>query len=257
MFLYFICCIYFELFIYCFCYFLFLFLFFFLFFLLYFYIFFFFFFSSRRRHTRSLCDWSSDVCSSDLPGSHRLEEVPEECARDVTVGTARPHTLHRIIPGTGPIGKRDVPLQQMVDVRAEAELAEEERGEGHGEEPLEDVGRRPPSLEQGQPRGQHEHRRHALGESPGPRRRRERRSPAPSRDKAVVNILERVGRRHEHVEPQEGRNEQKDRRRLGEDRHQHQRSHDRGLELQALEPQGRAIGRLLREPLLLHEVHHG
>src|SRR5690349_23708965 len=28
---------------------------------------FFFFFSSRRRHTRSLRDWSSDVCSSDLP----------------------------------------------------------------------------------------------------------------------------------------------------------------------------------------------
>src|SRR5438132_6204611 len=31
-----------------------------------------FFFSSRRRHTRSLCDWSSDVCSSDL------ETVPPE-----------------------------------------------------------------------------------------------------------------------------------------------------------------------------------
>src|SRR6266478_4120829 len=31
------------------------------------YIFFiFFFFSSRRRHTRFDCDWSSDVCSSDL-----------------------------------------------------------------------------------------------------------------------------------------------------------------------------------------------
>src|SRR5689334_24506694 len=28
--------------------------------------FFFFFFSSRRRHTRWNCDWSSDVCSSDL-----------------------------------------------------------------------------------------------------------------------------------------------------------------------------------------------
>src|SRR5438034_4407759 len=27
---------------------------------------FFCFFSSRRRHTISLCDWSSDVCSSDL-----------------------------------------------------------------------------------------------------------------------------------------------------------------------------------------------
>src|SRR3712207_8148469 len=28
----------------------------------------FFFFSSRRRHTRYWRDWSSDVCSSDLPG---------------------------------------------------------------------------------------------------------------------------------------------------------------------------------------------
>src|SRR2546430_3991385 len=28
-----------------------------------------FFFSSRRRHTRFDCDWSSDVCSSDLDGS--------------------------------------------------------------------------------------------------------------------------------------------------------------------------------------------
>src|SRR2546430_5003261 len=27
------------------------------------------FFSSRRRHTRFDCDWSSDVCSSDLPHS--------------------------------------------------------------------------------------------------------------------------------------------------------------------------------------------
>src|SRR6266496_2980761 len=38
---------------------------------------FFFFFSSRRRHTRSLRDWSSDVCSSDLApalelGSHAM-----------------------------------------------------------------------------------------------------------------------------------------------------------------------------------------
>src|SRR5207249_8521134 len=32
-----------------------------------------FFFSSRRRHTRSKRDWSSDVCSSDLGG----EEPPE------------------------------------------------------------------------------------------------------------------------------------------------------------------------------------
>src|SRR2546422_7923915 len=31
------------------------------------YFFIFFFFSSRRRHTRCSRDWSSDVCSSDLP----------------------------------------------------------------------------------------------------------------------------------------------------------------------------------------------
>src|SRR6266480_7965685 len=32
---------------------------------------FFFFFSSRRRHTRLTCDWSSDVCSSDLARQER------------------------------------------------------------------------------------------------------------------------------------------------------------------------------------------
>src|SRR5690349_23656325 len=37
----------------------------------------FFFFSSRRRHTRSLRDWSSDVCSSDLVAEvgRRLHEA--------------------------------------------------------------------------------------------------------------------------------------------------------------------------------------
>src|SRR5438034_8683855 len=45
-----------------------------------------FFFSSRRRHTRSLCDWSSDVCSSDLTAGvlaalHVMQREPErrEC----------------------------------------------------------------------------------------------------------------------------------------------------------------------------------
>src|SRR3989344_291454 len=32
------------------------------------------FFSSRRRHTSLTCDWSSDVCSSDL-GALRYQEV--------------------------------------------------------------------------------------------------------------------------------------------------------------------------------------
>src|SRR5438477_8541877 len=36
-----------------------------------------FFFSSRRRHTRLTCDWSSDVCSSDLEQDEFLTERVE------------------------------------------------------------------------------------------------------------------------------------------------------------------------------------
>src|SRR3989475_2397747 len=42
----------------------------------------FFFFSSRRRHTRFDCDWSSDVCSSDLIAgiaSTHLSNILESC----------------------------------------------------------------------------------------------------------------------------------------------------------------------------------
>src|SRR2546430_9660904 len=35
----------------------------------------FFFFSSRRRHTRFDCDWSSDVCSSDLKTAWRFNQA--------------------------------------------------------------------------------------------------------------------------------------------------------------------------------------
>src|SRR4030043_800554 len=42
--------------------------------------FFFFFFSSRRRHTRCSRDWSSDVCSSDLPEFRFLNKVMDKAA---------------------------------------------------------------------------------------------------------------------------------------------------------------------------------
>src|SRR5437762_7907799 len=52
---------------------------FFLFFLSIFYFsMFFFFFSSRRRHTRYIGDWSSDVCSSDLPGGTITVTISQE-----------------------------------------------------------------------------------------------------------------------------------------------------------------------------------
>src|SRR5260370_34707482 len=34
-----------------------------------------FFFSSRRRHTRFKCDWSSDVCSSDLKNTTETRQT--------------------------------------------------------------------------------------------------------------------------------------------------------------------------------------
>src|SRR3989475_11625336 len=40
----------------------------------------FFFFSSRRRHTRFDCDWSSDVCSSDL-ADQALAQTNQELER--------------------------------------------------------------------------------------------------------------------------------------------------------------------------------
>src|SRR5688572_31350741 len=49
----------------------------------------FFFFSSRRRHTRFDCDWSSDVCSSDLDRSRSLvrtdSRLDADAARDRVV----------------------------------------------------------------------------------------------------------------------------------------------------------------------------
>src|SRR5690242_10777607 len=41
-----------------------------------FFFYFLFFFSSRRRHTRLTCDWSSDVCSSDLGAPPLAMERP-------------------------------------------------------------------------------------------------------------------------------------------------------------------------------------
>src|SRR5207249_9690399 len=52
-----------------------------------------FFFSSRRRHTRSKRDWSSDVCSSDLDPAH--DRVGKICGPDCQGTFAQPqHRQH-------------------------------------------------------------------------------------------------------------------------------------------------------------------
>src|SRR5438874_8400044 len=73
-------------------------------FFFFFFLFFFFFFSSRRRHTRSLRDWSSDVCSSDLGACHD----PRDC---VSVPRVKP--LAQAAPRFAPLRCLSSPLRQM------------------------------------------------------------------------------------------------------------------------------------------------
>src|SRR2546430_325123 len=62
----------------------------------------FFFFSSRRRHTRFDCDWSSDVCSSDLNSLRELPDVQPPGTLRVEITTpevTRALRFARQIPG--------------------------------------------------------------------------------------------------------------------------------------------------------------
>src|SRR5437899_7018486 len=58
-----------------------------------------FFFSSRRRHTRCLSDWSSDVCSSDLKSELMMSPASRTTWRGFSVAVAPPPRLYRIRSG--------------------------------------------------------------------------------------------------------------------------------------------------------------
>src|SRR3989442_10866893 len=86
-------------------------------------IMFFFFFSSRRRHTRCGRDWSSDVCSSDLPRSSAREPAADDVGRVSSRGApgSRRETLV-----TAPSPARVVAarvLERVVSEGAYADLA--------------------------------------------------------------------------------------------------------------------------------------
>src|SRR5207248_6025187 len=84
-----------------------------------------FFFSSRRRHTRSYGDWSSDVCSSDLPaacwwrtsrlGTPRGTPPPTRSRCAGTAGT----------PATPPARSRRAPLREQVARSEERRVGKE------------------------------------------------------------------------------------------------------------------------------------
>src|SRR5438067_12235038 len=62
----------------------------------------FFFFSSRRRHTRSKRDWSSDVCSSDLgDGICPGQQTADHCGR---IGRSfRSHSFREHVESDEPV----------------------------------------------------------------------------------------------------------------------------------------------------------
>src|SRR2546430_6080125 len=62
-----------------------------------------FFFSSRRRHTRFDCDWSSDVCSSDLRFLHTWDQTKEKASRalDRTEGFLRENPVPTVLGALG------------------------------------------------------------------------------------------------------------------------------------------------------------
>src|SRR5437588_4932907 len=79
----------------------------------------FFFFSSRRRHTRSLCVWSSDVCSSDLRATGAVRQprgVLRVLLRDAGDQSLDPGRL-------GPPEFRFLAVDVVHDLRDDAERA--------------------------------------------------------------------------------------------------------------------------------------
>src|SRR2546430_8741845 len=85
---------------------------------------FFFFFSSRRRHTRFDCDWSSDVCSSDL------RDEPDQASDDERDRDGYETDRHRHAPSV------DQPKQDVAPevVRAQRMTPLARRSEEHTSE---------------------------------------------------------------------------------------------------------------------------
>src|SRR5204863_6344711 len=106
----------------------------------------FFFFSSRRRHTRSLRDWSSDVCSSDLGllgqfllGDFGMAKATQQELTEKTIVTQFHHFI-----GTPAYISPEQALMTSLDKIGRAscrERGEEWVGEGVVEERRRSVGR--------------------------------------------------------------------------------------------------------------------
>src|SRR5256886_7250769 len=81
-----------------------------------------FFFSSRRRHTRFDCDWSSDVCSSDLTKAILTRNM-------LTAGFSEIPIPYEWEATTRPNGTK-VTLRELRTKRVKEEVRSEERRVG-------------------------------------------------------------------------------------------------------------------------------
>src|SRR6516164_4266389 len=86
---------------------------------------FFFFFSSRRRHTRWNCDWSSDVCSSDLVSEYYSLAQYQRAAYNAIDSIFSAGKLPLLVGGTGLYISAVVEGYQLVDVPPNDRLRDE------------------------------------------------------------------------------------------------------------------------------------
>src|SRR2546430_9341602 len=82
-----------------------------------------FFFSSRRRHTSFDCDWSSDVCSSDLLDLLDLAVLDGAAVGEVEAQVVGRHERARLRD----VGAEDLSERRVQQVRARVVRSEERR----------------------------------------------------------------------------------------------------------------------------------
>src|SRR5437762_10381991 len=83
---------------------------------------FFFFFSSRRRHTRYIGDWSSDMCSSDLIGSHDPVHPNDHVNMGQSSNDVIPAAIH--ISAAEELKNRLIPVLERLQGALEAKAKE-------------------------------------------------------------------------------------------------------------------------------------
>src|SRR5207248_6606727 len=86
---------------------------------------FFFFFSSRRRHTRSYGDWSSDVCSSDLDDADIVDDDGGRAGLVRDDGLGRQKVLQPMRPRLHPCQQ----IEQQIGVWPRQQFAALDRSE--------------------------------------------------------------------------------------------------------------------------------